>query len=240
MNESTLDISNIQQMIFFLGCLIMAPYVIGKLYALKSKHIEVTNPNHYYSLDSLRFILAFSVMIHHSTCLYNLLSVHEWSPISGLFAMIGPDAVFIFFMITAFLFWGKYTKEDEPNWIAFFIKRFFRIVPLVVVNSILCLLILWIHQYLINRSIHISHTAFLWFDFLNNHKPNINDLDGWVPTAGVFWTLVYEWSFYFALPLLWIIYMKHKHHGFALALSFFYIYCIICIAICKCQFKRFT
>ncbi|WP_302848440.1 acyltransferase family protein [Kosakonia oryzae] len=176
-------------------------------------------------LDSIRFFLASSVMFSHSIYMYHHIRGPKWmttTPILSFYAMIG---VAMFFSITGFLFWGKVSKDDNPNWISLFINRFFRIVPLIIINVICIVIVYSFYAWLSERNTHISYDLIYWFDFLNNTKKQFNGISSaWVATAGVYWTLVYEWGFYFSLPILWMLGRKNRSTAFTIGLIFLIIY----------------
>jgi peptidoglycan/LPS O-acetylase OafA/YrhL len=64
------------------------------------------NQTKYTGIEGLRGFLAFFVFIHHYSAWYGLMHTKQWSmtePLSIL-ARFGDFSVFIFFMITGFLF----------------------------------------------------------------------------------------------------------------------------------------
>ncbi|MEN3753676.1 acyltransferase family protein [Mangrovibacter sp. SLW1] len=122
-------------------------------------------------------------------------------------------------------FWGKVSQDDNPNWISLFVNRFFRIVPLIIINIICIVIVYSLYAWLVGKDIHISYDLIYWFDFLNNTKKQFNGVaSAWVATAGVHWTLVYEWGFYFSLPILWMLGKKNRSTAFSIGLIFLIIY----------------
>lgn len=89
-------------------------------------------------------------------------------------------------------------KKNDINWIELYKGRLFRIAPLAFFNT---LFIAAIIVYMTKKIPDVNF--FQWFDLLNNTKPNYSSIPYTASlTAGVYWTLVYEWGFYFSLPLL--------------------------------------
>ncbi|MCD0236501.1 acyltransferase family protein [Enterobacter kobei] len=156
--------------------------------------------NHNNSMDSLRFFLASFVFISHEIGFFYYFTDGKFThPFVGI-SMLSHVGVALFFSITGYLFWGK-IKRGSVNWISLYKGRFFRIVPLVWFNSLLIILIVCF----LSREMP-SMNALHWFDFINNHRPDFTSYkETFMFTAGVFWTLAFEWGFYIALPALSLI-----------------------------------
>lgn len=136
------------------------------------------------------------------------------SPEIAYLAYIG---VTMFFMITGYLFWGLIKKEDI-NWIDIYKGRIFRIAPILIFNNLfIAIMIFYITRELPNKNfIH-------WFDIINNNLSDYSTYKStWTLTAGVRWTLVYEWGFYFSLPILALL--NKKPFEAIIALLFICIY----------------
>jgi len=95
--------------------------------------------NWFYGVDSIRFILAFLVMLSHFDNVYaNALkhSSHAISRYAGYFlanAFDGTSAVIAFFIISGFVIHYP-NKNGIPNLVEFWIRRFLRIlIPLSVI-----------------------------------------------------------------------------------------------------------
>lgn len=110
----------------------------------------------------------------------------------------------LFFMITGFLFFSKLLKTGgAQNWFRLYVSRILRIWPLY-----LCAVALVLVVVAIKTSLHLSVAPYRlaieilkWMFFLGT--PDINGLQSTeLITAGVIWSLKYEWLFYMALPVL--------------------------------------
>ncbi|MEY0255574.1 acyltransferase family protein [Morganella morganii] len=175
-------------------------------------------------MDSFRFFLASGVMMSHSIYMYSSISGGGWVSQSQHISSYAWYGVSIFFSLTGFLFWNKIRNDSDPDWIRIYIDRFFRIVPLLFINTTIIVVIIALYSYLKSSSLSGSSNIIYWYDFLNNYKPDIfNVSNSKIFTAGVYWTLVYEWGFYFSLPLLWILGRKHPF-AFAISLCFLVVY----------------
>lgn len=173
--------------------------------------------NHNHTMDSVRYFLASFVFISHATRMIGYVTNGTWKSISPELNYMAVFGVSIFFSITAVLFWGK-IRDKDLDFIKLYTGRFFRIVPLIFFNSIIVLM------FTILMSGGKPDLNFMyWLDPINNNRPDFNAFKGaWVLTGGVFWTLVYEWGFYFALPLLYM-FRKNKIE-ISITIMFFFLY----------------
>ncbi|HII4350303.1 acyltransferase family protein [Enterobacter sp. KB-221C9] len=190
---------------------------------------EVADNGRYESLDGLRGLAALSVAIHHSFFFFGYAKYGKWTIdyIGGGYPQIiidylGKGSVSVFFMITAFLFWGKILgNSDAVNWRGFYIKRFFRIVPLYLVT--VCLSIAYVIATIKTPFTLFPYIrdSFYWLTFDFFGTPNINGYPlSKSIVAGVFWTLSYEWMFYFMLPVLSVFAVSKKSSSLLLWLMF--------------------
>lgn len=158
------------------------------------------------SLDGMRFFLASFVVFHHLDCAYTYITTGKWRPTSEWLVYMGKYGVALFFMTTAFLFWGKVRNSQSVDWVELYKKRFFRIVPLAFFCSMIALIMLFSFTESKPLSFEIISNSLAWFDGgLWNSKPAVTTFDkSWMALAGVTWTLRWEWIFYFTLPLLFM------------------------------------
>jgi peptidoglycan/LPS O-acetylase OafA/YrhL len=150
--------------------------------------------SHNASIDGLRGLLAFGVFVHHASIWFVFLKTGVWDvPDSRLFAHLGQTTVTLFFMITGYLFFGRLlTQQQTPiDWFRLYRARVLRIVPLYLVVMLLAVVVIAV----IRHTHWLAPTGELWA------KKSLLGLF----TAGVTWTLAYEWKFYFALPLLGLL-----------------------------------
>lgn len=180
---------------------------------------EDTDPARSNSIDGIRFMLASFVIFHHMDCAYTYITKGNWAPTSDLLLYMGKYGVALFFMITAFLFWGKIRKADVVNWVDLFKKRLYRIAPLSIFCSLVALFLLFLLTERREFSIGVLTDALSWFDVgLWNDKPPVTTFQySFMALAGVTWTLRWEWIFYFSLPLLYMF----KKWSFELTISLF-------------------
>ncbi|WP_217188890.1 acyltransferase family protein [Enterobacter soli] len=199
-------------------------YISGKSFTS-----EIEGNQRFDTLDGLRGLAALSVAIHHSFFFFGYAKYGKWSInyIGGGYPQViidylGKGSVSMFFMITAFLFWGKILcKAEKVDWIDFYIKRFFRIVPLYVVVVFAALLYVLINIKSKFELFPYVRDTFYWLTFDFFGTPNINGFpNSYTIVSGVFWTLSFEWVFYFMLPVLSVFAVSKKSSAFIVCTMF--------------------
>ncbi|WP_124381834.1 acyltransferase [Ralstonia sp. SET104] len=184
----------------------------------------------YTSLDGLRGFLALAVVMHHTSITYGYVQTGIWQlPPSSFYAMLGQVGVAVFFMITAFLFWGRLLDEGSRiNWAALYCNRFFRIVPLYLA-AVAFMFAVVAHR--TGFQLHVPVTQlvgelFQWIlPSIIKVPPGINGYAGpGLILAGVTWTIYYEWLFYLSLPLLAVGAKSRSPAAFLPIIAFLLIY----------------
>ena len=199
--------------------LIFTAYFMSKL--LKINH----QSNRFESLDGFRGILAISVFIHHAAIWKGFLETNEWnSPKEVFYHHLGGTSVSFFFMITSFLFINKLIKDSEKadfDAKAFFISRFFRIVPLYYLSVLMILIFTLVatNFEIVSTYKDFIITGFHWATFnIFNKIPFNQFFDANLVNASVEWSLSYEWFFYFTIPLFSIFFVKSNQKKLAYAI----------------------
>lgn len=161
-------------------------------------------------LDGMRFYLASFVILHHMDYSYSYFKTGEWTPISQWLLTMGKYGVALFFMTTAYLFWGKIRDKKNIDWVTLYQKRFLRIAPLAFFCSFMGISILFIFTEKTTLTLTTISNILSWFDgSLWDNKPPVTTFQTpFIVLAGVTWTLKWEWIFYFSLPLLFILNKK--------------------------------
>jgi peptidoglycan/LPS O-acetylase OafA/YrhL len=189
------------------------PVFIVGLIALVTAQLLVRNndmaeAHKFSSIDGLRGLLALLVFVHHSDYWYHYIHQQGWIP-SGtvFFNNLGQTSVCLFFMLSGFLFIYKLLdgRQSEINWLKLYCSRFLRLTPLYlcVVISMIIIILLEDHFTLKENIETFTRKVTKWLFFTAQAHPDINaHPDTHLMTAGVTWTLAYEWYFYFSLPLL--------------------------------------
>lgn len=165
----------------------------------------------YDSIDGLRGLMAVSVFIHHARFWYSYTHTGQWGEgASMLFDHMGLGAVGVFFMITAFLFFSKLLSGSgkEIDWTKLFVGRATRLIPMYVASIlVLVTLVLFKSGFQIHEGpAALFKETVTYLFFAVGGQPDINGLaDTSLLVAGVYWSLKYEWLWYFALPLMGIV-----------------------------------
>jgi peptidoglycan/LPS O-acetylase OafA/YrhL len=158
------------------------------------------------AIEGLRGFLAVAVFFHHAELTRNLVQVGKWGLGSQAFLFLGRAGVSCFFMITALLFWTKVLAADgKLDFVSLYRSRLRRIVPMYEFY-VACILagVAWSSKFTLRVPLQqLVDTTGAWAAFAVCGFPDVNG----VPYtrligAGVHWTLMYEWAFYAALPLL--------------------------------------
>lgn len=191
---------------------------------------EIYSINHHQNnLDAVRFFLAGLVIFIHIILIIGIIIKNDYNYYRKLFyptdflSMLG---VSVFFMISGFLFWKKVSENENFNPISLYKNRFFRIAPLSIFNTIV--IIFLVLAFYTKFSFSAFNADLLnWFTFgLVNNRLDINGFPNtnMLLAANVQWTLVYEWGFYFSLPLLHLF--RKKPFEFSIIALFLCIYIV--------------
>lgn len=158
------------------------------------------------ALDGLRGFLVIGVFVHHASFWIVNITNNEWLPHPGFYNKLGQTCVGLFFMITAFLFYGKLLKERGKfvDWQHIAISRILRLTPMYIfMVAVVFSIALILQGGLIQPAYALIKQFLIWLPVGLGHTPDVNALvSSWTIMAGVTWTLPYEWLFYFSLPLL--------------------------------------
>jgi peptidoglycan/LPS O-acetylase OafA/YrhL len=210
----------------FLGILLIA---CGFISLGPFRHLDDSLAQHRWGpMDGLRGFLALGVFGHHLAVDIGWLQWSTWAPLHSYFyAFVGPGSVALFFMITAFLFWGRLVDtEGQLPWKRFYLGRVFRIGPLYVGVILLMILVALAktHFQLREGLVRVIQECGTWLSLgISSSHPDVNGLGRtWHIIVGVTWSLQYEWYFYFSLPFLAVAAKPRRHVLFAvigLALS---------------------
>lgn len=189
--------------------LIFTAFFMSKL--VKFNH----QSNRFESLDGFRGILAISVFIHHVAIWKQYIETEEWnSPQEVFYHHLGGTSVSFFFMITSFLFVNKLIRDSEKGDFdakAFFVSRFFRIVPLYYFSVLMILIFTLVatHFEIVSTYKDFIVIGFHWVTFnIFNKIPFNHFFDSNIVNSSVEWSLSYEWLFYFTIPLLSLFFVK--------------------------------
>lgn len=154
-------------------------------------------------IDGLRGYLALGVFLTHAVTVKHWLEFGGWGwPPSSFFTMAGTVPVSIFFMITAFLFWGKAIKaQGRIKPYSLLRSRLRRLAPLYLSTVPLLLFFVGVDSHWTLRT-DLSSLFFAigrWSLLGLGGYPHINGVTVLYPQI---WTLAFEWAFYAALPFI--------------------------------------
>ena len=169
-------------------------------------------------LDGLRGYLALGVFLHHVAVTYHWKTTGVWASSPEVYFLnYGKVGVFVFFMITGYLFTGKLLRSGPGriDWLRLYESRVFRIYPLYLsalaaVSLVVFAASEWRLEVL---PAQLLIDYFKWGVF---HGGTINGFAGTKTIiAQVDWTLKYEWLFYVLLPVVALAF-RFRHGGLVL------------------------
>ena len=174
------------------------------------------------TIDGLRGLLALAVFFHHAALWHNRIITGEWSVPSRFYGNLGQAGVSMFFMITGYLFWSQMLKaRGRPNFLKLYVGRLFRIVPLYLVLAAIVLgSVGFATGWRLNESPFALSAELA--RALSGGVVNIPEVNAyretWLISAGVTWTLSYEWIFYASL-IVTAFFARSPLVGFLLPLA---------------------
>jgi peptidoglycan/LPS O-acetylase OafA/YrhL len=165
------------------------------------------HPARLQTIDGLRGFLALSVVFYHGAIYHRYLQDGAWvGPPSSFYTLLGTSGVAVFFMITGYLFWGRLIDErGRPNWIQLYIGRVFRIAPLYLIMILGMVILIFAET---GWQLKVPFSEFVrqlapWLALGLLDPTGVNAYPATIVlTAGVAWSLRYEWLFYLILPML--------------------------------------
>lgn len=186
--------------------------VIFSRILIKSLHLSTeinsTGCIRYQSIDGLRGLLAISVFVHHVVVTWFYLQFNQWKDLpSNFYNQLGETSVSLFFMITAFLFFGRLLDQARNfDWKKFFISRFFRIYPLYFVALLVVYLTVLVASGF-HLNVSLASLVYQMVKWARFDYTDINQVVGSAAiTAKVQWSLLYESVFYLVLlPSFWLV-----------------------------------
>lgn len=166
----------------------------------------------YSAISGVRGLAAIFVYVNHAPYMLNTIGVKpSFSSWGWIYGNLGSFGVQIFFCITGFLFFDRIIKNNgEMSWNRFYEARIKRICPLFYTACIAYFIIAFVENKSVSLSASDLQTAvsLMSFGFIESSM-KIGEFNLY-PINGVIWTLVHEWRFYFALPLIAYAYANKK------------------------------
>jgi peptidoglycan/LPS O-acetylase OafA/YrhL len=189
-------------MAIFLGmgyvfCRTLAPYNVLGPEILKKK-------GYFQELESMRGILALSVVIHHAV-VYHFLMYQGTTDITGpntnYYTQLGSAPVSMFFFTTGFLFWSKLIRDPKPKFLPFMAARVRRLGPAYLGGAafLYVLVAIYSHFQLRDSPVHVLRDG---VHVLLADRPEVNGLAMAAWLWPVTWTLKLEFLFYLTVPFL--------------------------------------
>lgn len=197
--------------VLLMSVAVLAASLLVRVVPVIRASLAAVESNRRVSIDGLRGFLGLSVFIHHAAITWFFLQGRAWGPPpSRAIVHAGQTSLALFFMITAFLFWGRMLeRRDRMDWAGFITARLFRLYPVYLV-----MLALIVTATFVTAAVHRTHGPVAvpligWLTMFGT-----GDMNG-VPrttlmVAGVTWSLRYEWLFYLALPLLGLVFARTR------------------------------
>ncbi|MGL0761219.1 acyltransferase family protein [Citrobacter freundii] len=166
----------------------------------------------YSAISGVRGLAAIFVYVNHAPYMLNTIGAKpSFSSWGWIYGNLGSFGVQIFFCITGFLFFDRIIKNNgEMSWNRFYEARIKRICPLFYTACIAYFIIAFVENKSVSLSASDLQTAvsLMSFGFIESSM-KIGEFNLY-PINGVIWTLVHEWRFYFALPLIAYAYANKK------------------------------
>jgi peptidoglycan/LPS O-acetylase OafA/YrhL len=170
--------------------LFLTGYLLSRRQSLADGHAHA-------AVDGTRAYLGFAVFVSHFLLWRNYLASGVWHAESDVVYHLGTTSVAFFFVISAFLFFSK-LASGRVDWLYLYIGRFLRITPLWFFVFVLTLLTLFATF----RSLG-GGTVLL----PGQHQVKVSYS---IITAGVSWSLWYEWCLYISLPLMSFLFFRQR------------------------------
>ncbi len=195
--------------------------IIAINFFLRNNFMVLEN-NRITNIDGLRGYLAIGVFFHHYIITYGWKMTGLWErPANSFFNNLGVFSVCMFFIVTGYLF-SRVILSENLNVYSFFKKRVYRLMPLYYLVIILMFLVVFIDSnFELNVSLELlAKQIFMWLVFLRatmNDYANTSQV-----TAGVTWTLIYEWLFYLSVPVFFYL-KRFKYLMFLIIFSLLYL-----------------
>lgn len=188
-----------------------------------TQRYEVNLKRHSNNFDFLRVLAALLVLISHCPELFNY-SVFNSDPLNQSIGMgMGRTAVLIFFIISGYLITRSW--ESKKSISKFFISRFLRIYPALIVITILSVFVLGPLLTTLNTSEYFNHhTTYKYLENVSAYRmtyylPGVfedNPLKGSI--NGSLWTIAYEFTCYLVIALVGVLSILKRKYGIVIIL----------------------
>lgn len=170
------------------------------------------------NFDFIRVLLAFIVFVGH------LGALSDSSQLEFLSNSPVEIAVFSFFIVSGFLIARSYERSSSLK--SYIKKRINRIVPAYLLVVLLCAVLLSLVSTLSFSDYfgNVQVYKYLFWNsiFMNFMAPSLPGVFGNEAVNGALWTLKIEMCFYFAVPLIFLLFGKNnKYRNLSLIILYF-------------------
>lgn len=174
--------------------------------------------NYFYGLDVLRGLSAIFIVLYHYTVRFNENPITASNAISWPVSINwGCAAVTSFFILSGFLS-GKYIKASRESIFPFLKKRFIRLFPAFFVSVVITSIVTYL----------FLPAAFCGIKDILLNFTMVPNLFGARYVDGAYWTLQYEWAFYFVVTIIMLFPWKNIKYIILTLWIVFSIVCNIC------------
>lgn len=194
---------------------VVSRFLVGRSVRIR-KLLEVDRSSRQTTIDGLRGLLSMTVVVAHLLPNYLHLRAGVWPPVALRYPeTVGESGVVIFFMISAYLFWGRVLDRGaKMKWGEYFVGRVFRLTPLylVFVAALVALALGRTGGRLVEPVSEFARHVGAWLAYTVHTAPNVNHMRtiDTTLTVGLVWSLVYEWLFYLSLPVLALLFWRGR------------------------------
>jgi peptidoglycan/LPS O-acetylase OafA/YrhL len=188
-----------------MAVLVMVAGVIDRRWPFFARLRPAAGQRYSVPLEGLRGVLAPSVFLYHGALTHVFFELGHLGDVTRFYEHCGASAVLLFFFLTGYLFWSKLLRGNALKPHEFLTNRAWRIGPAYYLSVTIVVLICAFrsHFHLAESAPRVASEVFRWCTFGFLGFPDINGEPRTILTnAGVYWTLEWEWVFYFVLPWL--------------------------------------
>ncbi len=190
------------------GTAFLTAWVLVRTVPTIGRTVATVEATRHQSIDGLRGCLGIAVFIHHVVITWYVIHGDGWIPPRSRFVdQLGSTSVALFFMITAFLFWGRVLSRGSAiDWPEFLVSRIYRLYPVYLLTFAIIVVLVIVLTWPRRPESAASQIEPVVQWLLMFRAPDLNGLPNTrLLAAGVLWSLRYEWLFYLSLPFLGLV-----------------------------------
>jgi peptidoglycan/LPS O-acetylase OafA/YrhL len=194
--------------IFALGTMTLWIISLNGFLRIKPDILKVNHhvPAQDLRVEAVRGLMAILVVTYHAYLNFEYMNTSRWLPKTVFIAKLGSEPVRVFFTLTGFLFWRKLLQNESMPPLGFLKKRFRRLMPAYYASLLTIVAIAYASRNAgaPQGSLELTRNLLRWITvgLPNGNFPDLFGMEKtWMINAGVFWTLRWEWLFYFFVPI---------------------------------------